>query len=73
MKKAMIIVQQELLAAGCKSRILLQVHDELVLEVTEAEKEQVAELVQQAMESAVSLDIPLLAEVNFGKNWAETK
>lgn len=73
MKKAMIIVQQELLAAGCKSRILLQVHDELVLEVTEVEKEQVAELVQQAMESAVSLDIPLLAEVNFGKNWAETK
>lgn len=73
MKKAMIAVQQALQAAGCKSRILLQVHDELVLEVIEAEKEQVAELVRQAMESAASLDIPLLAEVNFGKNWAETK
>ena len=73
MKKAMIIVQKALLAAGCKSRILLQVHDELVLEVTEAEKEQVANLVQQAMESAAVMDIPMLAEVSFGKNWAEAK
>ncbi len=52
---------------------MLQVHDELVLEVTEAEKEQVANLVQQAMESAAVMDIPMLAEVSFGKNWAEAK
>ena len=56
-----------------RSRILLQVHDELVLEVTEDEKEKVAALVQEAMQNAVSMEIPLLAEVNFGKNWAETK
>ena len=73
MKKAMIDVARALEAAGCKSRILLQVHDELVLEVTEEEKEQVAALVQEAMQNAVSMEIPLLAEVNFGKNWAETK
>ena len=73
MKKAMIDVQFALEAAKCQSRILLQVHDELVLEVVESEKEQVAELVRSAMEDAVQLDIPLLADVNFGRNWAETK
>ena len=73
MKKAMIDVQIALEAAKCQSRILLQVHDELVLEVVESEKEQVAELVRSAMENAVQLDIPLLADVNFGRNWAETK
>ena len=55
------------------TRACVQVHDELVLEVTEDEKEQVAALVQQAMQNAVNMEIPLLAEVNFGKNWAETK
>ena len=73
MKKAMIAVQRELDKAQCKSRILLQVHDELVLEVTEDEKEQVAQLVRTAMEGAASLDIPLLADVNCGRDWAETK
>lgn len=73
MKKAMIDVQFALEAAKYQSRILLQVHDELVLEVVESEKEQVAELVRSAMENAVQLDIPLLADVNFGRNWAETK
>ena len=73
MKKAMIDVQHALEAAQLKSRILLQVHDELVLEVTEDEKDKVAALVQEAMQNAVQMEIPLLAEVNFGKNWAETK
>ena len=73
MKKAMIDVECALEQAGCKSRILLQVHDELVLEVTEDERERVAELVRETMQAAASLEIPLLADVNFGKNWAETK
>ena len=73
MKKAMIDVAQALEAAGCRSCILLQVHDELVLEVTEEEKDKVAALVQAAMQNAVQMEIPLLADVNFGKNWAETK
>lgn len=73
MKKAMIDVAQALKANNLKSRILLQVHDELVLEVTEEEKDKVAQLVQKCMENAAILEIPLLAEVNFGKNWAETK
>ena len=49
--------------AGLKSRILLQVHDELVLEVPEGEKDEAATLVKAAMESAVNLEIPLEAEV----------
>ena len=73
MKKAMIDVERALEQAGCKSRILLQVHDELVLEVTEDERERVAELVRATMQAAASLEIPLLADVSFGKNWAETK
>ncbi|MCQ2359700.1 MAG: DNA polymerase, partial [Phascolarctobacterium sp.] len=73
MKLAMLKVAQALKEAGLKSRILLQVHDELVLEVPENEKEQAATLVKTAMESAASLEIPLEAEVAFGKNWAEAK
>ena len=73
MKKAMIDVERALEQSDCKSRILLQVHDELVLEVTEDERERVAELVRATMQAAASLEIPLLADVNFGKNWAETK
>jgi DNA polymerase-1 len=73
MKNAMVKVAEALQEAGLKSRILLQVHDELVLEVPEAEKEIAAKVVKEAMESAATMDIPLLAEVSFGKNWAETK
>ncbi len=73
MKLAMIKVAAELQKQGMKTRILLQVHDELVLEVPEAEKEAAALLVRQAMEDAVQLDIPLAADVKFGRNWAQTK
>lgn len=73
MKLAMIRVAQELQQHNLRSRILLQVHDELVLEVPEQEKEQVAELVRRTMEDAVKLDIQLAADVKFGKNWAQTK
>lgn len=73
MKKAMIDVENVLKQHELKSHILLQVHDELVLEVVEKEKDLVAQLVCNAMEKAATLEIPLLAEVKFGKNWAETK
>ena len=71
MKLAMLNVDAALQAAGVKSRVLLQVHDELILEVIQGEKEQVAELVQKAMSGAFKLDVPLLAAVTFGRNWAE--
>ena len=53
--------------------MLLQVHDELVAEVVNEEKEEIAALLKDTMESVVSLKVPLLADVNEGKNWAETK
>lgn len=73
MKLAMLRVAAALKEQGLRTRILLQVHDELVLEVPEEEKEAAAVLVRQAMESAVQLEIPLAAEVKFGRNWAQTK
>lgn len=72
-KKAMVEVHRRMAAAGLKSRVLLQVHDELVLEVAADEVEQVAVLVREAMEGAVSLSVPLVTDVKTGKNWAEAK
>ncbi len=73
MKMAMLAVDEKLRRAEVKSRVLLQVHDELILEVTDGEKEAVGNLVQQAMEKVCTLSVPLLAEVSTGRNWAETE
>lgn len=72
-KKAMLDVYHELCAENIKSRILLQVHDELVLEVAEDEVEKVSYIVRTKMEQAVGLNVPLVAEVKLGLNWAEAK
>ena len=72
-KKAMITVQRELAEKGLKSRMLLQVHDELVLEVVAAELPVVKALLKDAMETAVQLSVPLSVDVKQGPNWAETK
>lgn len=73
MKLAMLRVDAALQKAGLSSHVLLQVHDELVLEVKEAERDATAALVQNEMQNAFALDVPLLAEVNYGKNWADAK
>lgn len=67
MKMAMIAVYDKMKAGNFKSRVLLQVHDELVAEVTADEKEAVAKLLKETMESVVSLRVPLVADVNEGK------
>ena len=72
-KVAMLKVAENLKKAQVKSRVLLQVHDELVLEVTEEEKDQVAQIVKDTMEHAVELAVPLVADVDTGKNWAQAK
>jgi len=72
-KKAMIDVSKALAAHCLQSRVLLQVHDELVLEVAEKEEEITAILVREAMEKAVALDVKLIVDVKMGKNWAQTK
>ena len=73
MKVAMLRVDKALRASGLASRVLVQVHDELVLEVRDSEKEETARQVRQEMEQAFRMDVPLLAEVNFGKDWAAAK
>ena len=72
-KIAMLKVEQALQEAGVKSRVLLQVHDELVLEITKDEQEQVGQLVKNAMEQAVQLAVPLVADIAVGKTWAQAK
>ena len=72
-KLAMIAVYHKLQAAGVKSRILVQVHDELVLEVVDSEREQVESILKETMENVVKLSVPLLIDMHAGKNWAEAK
>jgi len=67
----MIRIPPALTNAGLKGRMLLQVHDELVLEVPEAEATETADLVRQTMEAAASLGVPLVAEAGTGHSWAE--
>ena len=72
-KIAMIRAYDALRAADVKSRILLQVHDELVLETVEEEAAQVTEILRTAMSGAAELSVPLVVDVHMGKNWAEAK
>ena len=72
-KIAMIRADEALRKAKVKSRILLQVHDELVLEVVADEIDAVSELLRTAMSGAAELHVPLAVDVHTGKNWAEAK
>ena len=65
-KLAMVEVEKRLEAEGLVTRMLLQIHDELVLETTTEEKKRVARLVRQAMEEVVQLDVPLVVDVKRG-------
>ncbi len=72
-KLAMVRIDKALREAGLQSRLILQVHDELLLECPPEEAEQAAALLREAMEGAISLEVPLVAEVHSGVNWAEAK
>jgi DNA polymerase-1 len=69
MKLAMIAVAEKLKSSGLKGKILLQVHDELVLEVVNEEVEETIKLVKSAMEDVYSLEIPLTTEAQYGGDW----
>jgi DNA polymerase-1 len=70
-KKAMIDLHRELVGRGLKSRLILQIHDELLLEVPEDEAKPAVYLVKSVMEGALPLDVPLVADARVGRNWAE--
>ena len=73
MKLAMVKVRDRLVKEGLAARLVLQVHDELIVECPEAEAETVAKLLEEEMEQVVQLSVPLTAEAHWGKNWLEAK
>ena len=73
MKIAMIKVFKELQKRNLQTKIVLQVHDEMMLEAPIEEKEEVKKLLQECMESATSLKVPLIAEVSEAENWYDCK
>ncbi|NLP13607.1 MAG: DNA polymerase I [Clostridium sp.] len=72
-KIAMVRVHEELKKRQLKSRLILQVHDELIIEMFKDEKEEVVKILKDGMENAVRLKVPLVVEVKSGNNWYETK
>lgn len=72
-KLAMVNVHKELENKGLKSKLILQVHDELIINVKKDELEEVKELVKLQMEKAVDLLVPLEVDVNIGENWYDAK
>ena len=73
MKIAMINVNKELNKRELKAKIILQVHDEMMIEAPESEKEEVKDIMKKEMESAIQLKIPLVAEISEAKNWYDCK
>ena len=73
MKIAMINVYKELKTRNLKSKIVLQVHDEMMIEAEMSEKEEVKDLLKTCMESAIKLKVPLIAEISEAENWYECK
>lgn len=73
LKLAMIEVDKALKAKNLKSQMILQVHDELIFDVFEDELEEVMSLVKEKMENCIKMDVPLIVEGNYAKNWCELK
>lgn len=73
LKLAMIEVDKALKEKHLKSQMILQVHDELIFDVFEDELEEVLSLVKEKMENCIKMDVPLIVEGNYAKNWCELK
>lgn len=71
-KIAMIKLNNNLRTYNFKTKMILQVHDELVFEVSETELDKVSELIKDTMENAISLDISLKVDINYGQSWEES-
>lgn len=72
-KKAMILIDDRLESEHLKSKMILQVHDELVFDTLESEKDRVFEIVKEVMEHVCELRVPLKIEISMGYNWYEAK
>ena len=71
MKIAMLKIYERIKTADLKSRLLLQVHDEVLVETAVEEKEEVRKIIKESMEGAAKLKVPLTADLNEGNNWYE--
>ncbi|HZI18936.1 MAG TPA: DNA polymerase I [Pyrinomonadaceae bacterium] len=72
-KIAMLKVEEALRAEGMEARMVMQVHDELLIEAPKKEAKRAAEILKREMETAVELDVPLVVEVGTGDNWMDVK
>lgn len=72
-KKAMVQLNEELRMKNLESKMILQVHDELVFEVPEKELKKTASTVKEIMEGSFKLDVPLVVEMKVGNNWGKMK
>ena len=72
-KRAMIDVHQTITSEGRPSRMLLQVHDELVFELPESDVDSEAAMIREKMCNAIPLDVPIIVGINWGRNWLEGK
>jgi DNA polymerase-1 len=70
-KVAMVNIFRRLRKEGFEARMMLQVHDELVFEVPEKEREKVRAVVREEMEDAAALAVPLVVDMGYGDNWAD--
>ena len=73
MKIAMIKVKNEIEKRNLQSKIVLQVHDEMMIEAKIEEKEEIKEILKQSMETAIDLKVPLIAEIGEAQNWYDCK
>lgn len=73
LKKAMVEIYEEFNKRGLKSKMLIQVHDELVFNVLNDELEEVSSIVRNIMENTISLSVPLKVDIEYGDNWYEAK
>ena len=73
MKLAMVKVFRRLKQEQLEARLIMQVHDELIVECPESEAERVKDLLETEMEGVMELAVPLTAEAHSGKNWLEAK
>lgn len=73
LKMAMIKIDEEMTKNNLKSKLLLQVHDELIFDCVDSEKEELTKIVKDAMENTVKLDVALKASLDFGPTWYDTK
>ncbi len=73
MKKAMVEIYEEMVKRNMKSKMIIQVHDELIFDVVKEEEEELITMAKNIMENVFTLDVPIKAEVGIGTNWYEAK